>query len=409
MPRKSPVKSKTVAVRKSSTRRVVDRELDMGPDVVVHPPALQHLALYRRLAVGFVLVVLAILGVVVFMSVVKATITVHAKGETVKTEFLMDVVKTPTRESEVRGRILSSSMGKSKTFAVTSEGAKEVEGVARGTVVIKNTTSQDQTLVKTTRLLTEDGKLFRIDATVNVPAKGSVSVEAYADQPGKFGDIAPSNFTIPGLPESLRKLITAENPEAFKGGLSTVSVVTQAELDRASTELKQSIEDEVKTVLRTQAGDVYGGESFSSSVIEEARSVEPGTETAEFSITMSLKVTGVFFDRSAVEEVANRKLYDLLIPGKEFRSINTDGLSASVEKVDTQGEMANVRVYLDGVVVPSANNPALNPGLFVGQKGEEVAQHIVASGLAERVDVEFFPPWIGTIPHLKDHVDIIVK
>jgi hypothetical protein len=31
------------------------------------------------------------------------------------------------------------------------------------------------------------------------------------------------------------------------------------------------------------------------------------------------------------------------------------------------------------------------------------------SGLADRVDVTFFPPWISKVPRLKDHVEITVQ
>lgn len=403
---------KSIPVRKASPKYAFDLEdsmLDVEDDVEMPPKEMHHLSLYRRLAIGFVVVVAIVLGVVMYMSTVKATITVHAKGETAKAEFLMDVVKTPTKESEVRGRILSKAVGKTQTFKVTAEGAKEVEGVARGEVVIYNKTGNSQTLVKTTRLLTADGKLFRIDTTVNVPARGSVSVPAYADQSGKTGDIATAvSFTIPGLPESLRKDIYAESKTAFSGGLASVSVVTADEIDRSAASLKAGLEEEAKVAMRTEAGTAFAGESFSTSVVEDTRSVVPGATVGEYAVTMSIKVTGVFFDRAAVEEVAVRKLYDQLVPGKEFKSVNNAGLTATVEKVDVEGEMANVRVYLDGVMVPSLNNSALDPGAFAGKSEEEVRGMIAKSGLAESVDLQFFPPWIHTVPRLKDHIEVKV-
>ncbi len=405
---------KSIPVRKTSPKYAFnadDEMLDVESDTDLEMPAkeMHHLSLYRRLAIGFVAVVAVVLVVVVYMSTVKATILVHAKGESAKAEFLMDVVKTPTKESEVRGRILSKAIGKTQSFKVTAEGAKEVEGVAHGDVTIYNKTGNNQTLVKTTRLLTTDGKLFRIDATVNVPAKGSVSAPAYADQSGKTGDIGTGvSFTIPGLPESLRKEIYAESKMPFFGGLSSVSVVTADELDRSAAVLKKELEEEAKIAMRAEAGTAFAGESFSTSVVEDKRSVVPGATAGDYTVTMSLKVTSVFFDRAAVEEVAVRKLYDQLVPGKEFKSVNNAGLTAAVEKVDVEGEMANVRVYLDGVMVPSMNNASLDPGTFAGKSAEEVRGMIAKSGLAESVDIQFFPPWINTIPRLKDHIEVKV-
>jgi hypothetical protein len=374
------------------------------------PPAHASLSAYRRIALGFVFVVAAVLGVVLYVSTVQATIRIVPVEEAVRADFILDVVPTPTRESEVRGKVVSGTLGKAGTFTPSGEGKKEVEGVARGKVTIFNTTSGAQTLIKTTRLLTPEGVLFRIDETVNVPAKGKVDVAAYADQPGKTGDIAPTKFTIPGLPESLRKSIYAESTAPFVGGLASVAVVSQADIDKAVSALTTKIEEDAKAMLREEAGTAFTGESFSSEATETKVSVAAGQEAAQFDVSLTLKVQGVFYDKDALQAVAVRKLFDELKPGKEFKTVNTAGLQAKVEKADETNNTANIRVYLDGIMIPSSTNAALNPGRFMGMKQEEVKEALVREGLAKDVQVTYFPPFIGRIPRLKDHIYVeIVK
>lgn len=367
------------------------------------------LKIYRRIAVGFVLVVAAILLVVIYISTTQATIKIKPVEETIKTEMILDIVKNPTLESEIRGRVAATTLGKNGSFSPSGLGQKEVVGTARGEVTIYNTSGADQPLVKTTRLLTSNGVLFRIDSDVDVPAGGSVKVGAYADQEGHTGDIGPSKFTIPGLNEAKQKLIYAESTAAMKGGKSVVSVVSDQDIVNAAAELKSELEAEAQTKLRDEVGDSYDGETYLTTIMDQTSTVQAGEEAADFDLAMTIKVVGVFYDRTALEEIAGRKLYDSLTRGKEFARVNLDGLQSTIEKADLEAEQANVRVYLDGVTIPSATSTALDPGRFVGMSEAQVRQLLLSEGVAEYVQVDFFPFWVGSVPRLRDHVYIEIE
>src|SRR3989339_2230656 len=90
------------------------------------------LNLYRRIAVGFVVAVAFMLGAVLYISTVSATIHVTPVAETVKTEFLVDVAKTPTKDTEVQGLVVTATVGKSQSFSPSGDGMKEVEEKASG-------------------------------------------------------------------------------------------------------------------------------------------------------------------------------------------------------------------------------------------------------------------------------------
>lgn len=379
----------------------------MAQPVELSPPS-PSLNLYRRIAVGFVVAVALMLGAVLYISSVSATIRVTPVTETIKTEFLVDVVKTPTRDSEVRGRVLAVTVGKTEAFAPSGEGSKEVEEKASGTVTIKNTSSRNQPLVETTRLLTPDGVLFRLDDTVTVPAGGSVTATVHADVAGASGNVAPTRFTIPGLSESLQALIYAESTEAFTGGVRLVAVISQQDIDRSALTLRGTLEEEAKAALRAQAGDVYGGEAFSFEVVDQSSDVPAGTEASSFSLTMSVRASGVFYDRSALQTIAVRKLYEQLDAGSEFASLDGTRTQVTVDKADPETESANLRVYLDGLAAPSATSEALDPARFSGMSALEVKQLLVGEGIAADVSVEFSPFWMDRVPRLRDHIEVVI-
>lgn len=372
------------------------------------PPA-PSLNLYRRIAVGFVLCVALMLGAVVYVSTVSATIRVVPATTTVATDFLVDVVAVPTRATEVQGTVAVATVGKTQTFSPAGGGVKEVEEKAGGMVTIVNNSTRAQPLVATTRLLSPDGTLFRIDDTVSVPAGGSVEVSAHADVAGASGDIAPARFTIPGLSESLQAQIYAESSVAFTGGVRSVAVIGQQDIDRSSLSLRGALEEEAKAALRAQAGDAYPGESFSFEVLEQSSDVPPGTEASEFALSMSMRATGVFFDRSALQELAVRKLYEQLDAGSAFRSLDGSSVQASVESSDAESGTANLRAYLDGVAIASVASDALDPARFAGMTAEEVRTLLTNEGIATDVSVEFTPFWLKSIPRLKDHIDVVIE
>lgn len=367
------------------------------------------LNLYRRIAVGFVVAVALMLAAVLYVSAVSATIHVKAARQTVKTEFLADVVETPTRDTEVRGRVVSVAVGKTASFEAGGDGMKEVEEKSSGTVTIRNTSSRVQPLVATTRLLSPGGILFRLDETVTVPANGLVEAAVHADVAGASGDVVPSRFVIPGLSESLQKLIYAESSAAFTGGVRRVSVISQQDVDRSALALRGELEEDAKAALREQAGEAFEGEAFSYQITEQTSDVPAGTEASAFALTMTIRATGVFYERSALEAIASRKLHDALAPGKEFVTLNAGGLQASVDKADPDAGMANVRVYLDGEAVVSPTSASLDPSRFVGMTEAEIGAVLAGEALATDVAVEFTPFWMNRVPQFQDHVYVEIE
>ncbi len=372
-------------------------------------PSRASLKLYRRIAIGFVLLVLSMLVSVVYLSTMGATIEVVPVGQVKKAEFLADVAATPTKESEIRGRVIAVTLGETQTFTPSGQGKKTIEGTAKGIVTIFNTSSRPQPLVATTRLLTPEGVLFRIDKTVTAPAGGSVDVEAHADQPGEAGDIAPTTLTIPGLSESLQKVIYAKNVTAFTGGSSEVSVVSQSDLDASALTLRGQLEEKAKMQLRQEVGETFVGESFSSTVVSQTSSVQAGAEAGSYTLTMSVQSVGVFYDEQALVTIATRKLYEQLTQGEIFLEFDASKLQAAVSKYDIESGKANVRVYLDGTAIPSIASDALDPGRFVGMTEHQVRTTLVNEGIASEVTVSFRPFWSTHVPRLKDHIIVEIK
>lgn len=138
-----------------------------------------------------------------------------------------------------------------KSTSVPATGDESVSVKASGTVVIYNQQSVSQPLVKTTRLETSDGKIYRIQNDVTIPAKGSIEVVAVADQAGADYNIPLSDFTIPGFKGKPQfETVYARSKTTMTGGfVGTRKKVSDADLTTA----KATLESELKSDLLSEA------------------------------------------------------------------------------------------------------------------------------------------------------------
>ncbi|TAL50813.1 hypothetical protein EPN81_01670 [Patescibacteria group bacterium] len=406
MPTKNVVPKKRVAVRKGGAKKITVTDIE---DLEITQPAAVPLIMYRRIALTFIVLVAAALLAVLYLSTVQAVIHVDSAEEPITTEFVANVYEVPTRSTDVRGAVVSGTLGRTQTFQPTGDSSKTVDDIARGTVTIYNNLTFAQSLVATTRFLSESGVLFRLESAVTVPAGGSVDAQVYADVAGESGNIAQTRFSIPGLSAARQESVYATSAEAFTGGIYSVAVVSQMELDAAATELEVSLLEDAKAMLITEVGETFTGQSYDIEVVEKTFSIEPDTEAQSFNVTLTLKVTAVFFDQEALGEIAIAKLYESLGQGQEFLNADADNMIVTVEAVDEEAGQANILVSLSVPAITSRTSSALQVGRFVGMTQDEVRTLLVGEGVATDVTVEFFPFWVSTVPRLKDHIYIDIK
>lgn len=269
--------------------------------------------------------------------------------------------------------------------------------------------SSAQPLVATTRLLSQDGVLFRLKKGVTVPANGSVTAEVYADQKGVSGNIAPTNFTIPGLTPAKQKLVSAKSNEAFIDGIRYESVLSQEEIDQAVASFKAELFEEAKSTLRSQLTSKYTGEEFSVDIKDEKVGAKAGDKVAAFDVSLNVEVSGVFFDNAALSKITEKKLYEGIEQGQEFIDLGTANRKIVVEQVNSQQGVARLHITQTGNAIPSRVNNALDVGRFVGMREKDVDSLLTKEGIATKVEVQFFPFWVRTIPRLKDHVYIEIQ
>ncbi|OGH74172.1 MAG: hypothetical protein A3G00_04880 [Candidatus Magasanikbacteria bacterium RIFCSPLOWO2_12_FULL_43_12] len=179
----------------------------------------QPVRLYKFIALSFLILTIILLGVIIFMSAKRATITVVAGQEPLEVSVAMAIGS----ESKI-GFVETITVELKKTYK--PESTKEIGAVAMGAVTLRNDSDADQALVATTRLLSPEGILFRLKNRVVVPAKSTIVTEVYADKEGRESEIGPAKFTIPGLNAAKQAVIYATSEKPMIGGVRAVGIVT---------------------------------------------------------------------------------------------------------------------------------------------------------------------------------------
>ena len=153
-------------------------------------------------------VVIIVAGVLLLNYFAGATVTIVPKHETTTMDERFTAIKNATG-ADLPYAIMSTTT--SLSIEVPATGEKTVTTKASGKIVVYNEQTVAQRLIKNTRFESPTGKIYRINDSITVPkasisggktTPGSLEVTVYADEAGPEYNIAPTDFTLPGLKSS---------------------------------------------------------------------------------------------------------------------------------------------------------------------------------------------------------------
>lgn len=375
-------------------------------------PKPQASNLYRNIAFGFMgLTVLVVIGAL-WVSSVHARVTVKVKRDSTQVQSAVDVARNP-EQNQLRGRVVKGTFEKMQEFAVKESDSAEIpqDVEVKGTVKIINNYSKPQTLVKTTRLLASDGRLYRIDNNVVVQPKQSVTVTAHSDKKGREYVLpVGTKLTIPGLWIDLQKWIFAETVSGFSGGQQVGRVVSSMDVADAKKVLEEAVFEQAKKTLRAEANAAEDWQAVYQRNLTEAKdNVTPGQAADQFMAWVKLEVKAVFYPQKDMEALVKQKLKERLPDGREITDFDPSAVSFKIEAVDTSTEKAKLTFAAQASTKLTQDSPALSKDAVAGLGVEEAKTKLLGIDGVESVDIQIRPAWIGKLPTMKDHIEIVVQ
>lgn len=332
---------------------------------------------------------------------------------------IIDKTATAITEADKRipGQLFTQSRNVNLTFPAS--GKKQVEKKATGTVTIYNSYSSDpQPLIATTRLVTPDGKIFRLVNSVTVPGAkivegkiiaSSLDAAVAADKAGEDYNVGPvSHFTIPGLKGTPKfEAFYAESKLAMSGGyIGEVAFPTEADIKNAKEELQKTLEVALKTFFATQIpSNLKLINGASQTIYKEPKVNSEVNGEGQFSIFGEVVGSVLVFREQDLMELLRLKVKKEL--GGDFEILNSE-LEYGEARGDFNRGRASFSVKFAGTVARTIDTASLQERLL--GKTQNDLQGIVFSvpGL-ESVQVSLWPFWVKRVPVDPAKVKVIIK
>ncbi|OGF18511.1 hypothetical protein A3G56_03060 [Candidatus Falkowbacteria bacterium RIFCSPLOWO2_12_FULL_45_10] len=371
------------------------------------------ISIYRKIAITFIVLTLLLAAVVVYFSIVSVKIVIIPNKERTAANFLA-TVKDAKSQASPSGAVINGLVEKIFLSAEESFGAlgKEVNSAeVVGTVTIYNKTNSDQPLIKTTRLLSPDDKLFRLKQTVRVPANGQLEkVEVYADQAAKEMAIAPTKFIIPGLNQTKQDLIYAESASPFEYRELGETLVSAEDLQKAKEILTKQLADKLQAM--TAAPKYQNYDNVISKVNDNAiifnTAAKLGDKVKEFRMSAATEAAIVAFNTNEVAELARQKVAESLPDDKRLESFDKNNFQYSVDKYDVNRGTADLKIEVAAQMVLKEGTEIIKADRLVGLNRQQLDDYLSSLREVAGYEVKFTPNWINKVPSLLDHIKVEV-
>jgi len=369
----------------------------------------------------FIISAIIIAGVIFYLVLPKADVSITAKREQIPFDFKVladkNLSQIDAASNKIPAQLVKLEERDSQEFLAT--GRRQLNEKAKGTITVYNAySSSPQALVETTRFLSQDGKIFRLTKTIRIPGakieEGKIlasflDVDVEADQPGAAYNIGPSNFSIPGFQDSPKYAGFYGKSKGSMSGGSTenVKVVTQDDFDNAKSKISESLNQKIQTDLAAQiSSDLKVLEGATETKITEIKpSVDVGGKAEKFMLSITSLATVLVFKEADVYSLLQGSLSDNLDGNKEM--VNQISFNYKDMKIDIDKGQMSFGVAGSQEIIWKVNQEEIKK-LIAGKQQSEVRQ--ILSGRQEIKEAQFslWPFWAKSIPKQIDKINIII-
>ena len=360
---------------------------------------------------GFIL-----LGILVFFFIISnffhgADVKIEPRRETVPLETIFSA----SNEDEELASYEVVSLESSGTSRVTATGEEEVQEVATGVITISNTGAAT-TWVRTTRFEANDGKLYRADSAVSVPAGSSgnpseVDVRVYSDQPGEeFNVDSGLTFTVAGLKgtSSFGNFVGIQKGP-FVGGFDGVrKVASDEDFENARDELNEGLKSQLAAKLLEEYSETKI--IMTENIVFSSTITQSEAEDGNIDVKSDALIKAIVFPKTKLTDIIAQKVLPESVSSDDLIIIeNVAALSFEIVEDDFNIESGgDFRFFAkgDAEFVWEVDQNIFKTQIL-GRTLSEIEEEILKTRKdIKKVDIDISPFWKNVVPGNKDRVDI---
>jgi hypothetical protein len=382
-------------------------------------PKVPNFSTLKKRALWLTALIVIIIGYLVGMYFWSTgTVTLYADGarSNIDTTFAVDtsLTKATPGSTTIPGQSLTTSHNLSTTF--TSTGTQNIGTKAGGTMTVSNRSGVAQPLQAGTRFVAPDGNVFLSNSDVTVPGAsvtqsggiqaGTATVPVTASSNGdNYNEAGGQAYTIPGL--GSQALVTAQGGAMSGGTTKTVQIVTQGDVDTATTAAVagDKASGQKALVAKVPAGDVALTSSLTATPTAVTSNPPVGGQGTQATLTLTVNYAML---------VVNKKDYTAMIESIEQKQLGANnqiydnGIGTATL---TAGTVAGTRQSFHFVTTasggPSFDQAAIAKALR-GKKYSDASDYATGLPGVVKTTVTLSPAWSSSMPHLARHIKVIV-
>lgn len=373
-----------------------------------------------------VLAVLIIICVYLFFKLPKAEILIWPKVET------LSYKQTITADKSVDSLDISKAVIPAKYFEATKTNLQDFpatgnatdEGKASGIITVYNKYDPPSpfTFRAGTRFLSDSGKIFVSLQKVVIPAAtksgskitpGSIKINVQAAEGGSDYNIAPANFSVPGLKGTAYYYsIYATSTSPMAGGYAgKVKKVTDDDIQGAKDVLTQKTTLDAISELRKQISSDYIllDNAILSNVTSASTQTKSGTIAENFNYKVTVTASALAFKKSDLEQFAKNYIISNIPQGKTLLE-DSFKITYSASVVDVSGKKATLNLDFSSGVYQNINKNSLTLSLL-GQNANQI-RTTINSSLGDQlsdIKINFWPFWVKRAPNNQKVINIDLK
>ena len=310
---------------------------------------------------------------------------------------------------------------KDVTESFDATGSKDGGAKATGQAVIYNEFSgENQPLVATTRLETDDGKIFRLTKSVVVPGMtnvggetkpGAIQVDIAADQPGDSYNIDPTSFKIPGFKDTPAKYdkFSAKSSSPMTGGsMGAAKVITAQDIASAKEKMAASAKKDAIAELKSSlpSDRKIFDDAAQVEVSNISASDSAGAEKEKVTVTAKVQATALSFQEADVEKILRDNLVQ---SGVNASEISFDQpISYILADSNIQQKTLNFQAQTDAKIGAGLDVENFKKGLL-GKTADDAQTYAKSFSAIQKMDITFWPFFVNRIPMREGRVVVEVK
>ena len=373
-----------------------------------------------------ILIVVIVVGTYLFFKLPKADISIWPKVDTLSFKQTITVDKSADSvdlsNNIIPAQYFQTVKTNSQDFPATGNASNE--GQASGTITIYNKYDPPKTFTfkSGTHFMSDSGKLFVTLQKVVIPAAkkvgnkitpGSVQIKVQAVEGGTSYNIAPANFSVPGLKGTASYYsIYATSDSAMSGGYSgKVKKVTDDDIQTAKDVLTKKTNADAIADLKSQISSDYIllDNAILSNVSSASTQTKSGAVANTFNYSIKVNASALAFKKSDIDQFAKSYIASQSPQGKMLLE-NSYKVNYSASTVDVSGGKATINLDFSSGVYQVVDKNSLSLSIM-GESPSQIRATISSSlgDQVSKVGITFWPFWVFSAPSNQKAINVSLK